>query len=198
MLKRVLAVVMMLALCSCGNTGPQEAESSSAVGQAETQQLTDVPTEEQTDLPTESPSEAPTEESTEDPNDEWDKLVLFDDYKLIYDVNDFKIYERGWGVSEGYLGVAVLVENNTPYNVLLTTKYASVDDFATDAKCSIVIPSGKKVNDDIYFTPKNLEKAMVNAIDAKKVEFVFYLGDNDQYKHLKEFDSDPVVIELEE
>lgn len=198
MLKRVFAICLMLTLCSCGQqaveSSSSEAESSAVVTEIETEQLTDAPTEEPTEPSTETPTETPTEE----PTDEWDKLVLFDDYKLIYDVNDFKIYERGWGVSEGYLGVAVLVENNTPYNVILTTKYASVDDFATDAKCNIVIPSGKKINDDIYFTPKNLEKAMVNAIDAKKVEFVFYLGDSDQYKHLKEFDSDPVVIELEE
>lgn len=185
------AIIAPLTLCSCGNTNTQTVESSSVVAEAVTQNLTDAPTEE----PTEEITEPPQEETTDDV---WEKKVLFDEPLLIYDVNDLKIYQRGMGIAEDDLEIAILVENNTPYNVLLVTKYSSVDDFAADDICRITIPSGKKINDVIGFTAQSLERTFIKANEVSKVEFVFNVYDNDEVKHLEEFDSDPVIIEIKE
>lgn len=185
------AIIAPLTLCSCGNTNTQTVESSSVVAEAVTQNPTDAPTEE----PTEEITEPPQEETTDDV---WEKKVLYDEPLLIYDVNDLKIYQRGMGIAEGDLEIAILVENNTPYNVLLSTKYSSVDDFAADDICHITIPSGKKINDVIGFTSQSLERTFIKANEVSKVEFVFNVYDNDEVKHLEEFDSDPVIIEIKE
>lgn len=185
------AIIAPLTLCSCGNTNTQTVESSSVVAEAVTQNPTDAPTEE----PTEEITEPPQEETTDDV---WEKKVLYDEPLLIYDVNDLKIYQRGMGIAEGDLEIAILVENNTPYNVLLVTKYSSVDDFAADDICHITIPSGKKINDVIGFTSQSLERTFIKANEVSKAEFVFYVYDNDEVKHLEEFDSDPVIIEIKE
>lgn len=185
------AIIAPLTLCSCGNTNTQTVESSSVVAEAVTQNPTDAPTDE----PTEEITEPPQEETTDDV---WEKKVLYDEPLLIYDVNDLKIYQRGMGIAEGDLEIAILVENNTPYNVLLSTKYSSVDDFAADDICHITIPSGKKINDVIGFTAQSLERTFIKANEVSKVEFVFNVYDNDEVKHLDEFDSDPVIIEIKE
>ena len=185
------SIIAPLTLCSCGNTNTQTVESSSVVAEAVTQNPTDAPTEE----PTEEITEPPQEETTDDV---WEKKALFDEPLLIYDVNDLKIYQRGMGIAEGDLEIAILVENNTPYNVLLVTKYSSVDDFAADDICRITIPSGKKINDVIGFTAQSLERTFIKANEVSKVEFVFNVYDNDEVKHLEEFDSDPVIIEIKE
>ena len=185
------AIIAPLTLCSCGTTNTQTVESTSVVAEAVTQNPTDAPTEE----PTEEITEPPQEETTDDV---WEKKVLFDEPLLIYDVNDLKIYQRGMGIAEGDLEIAILVENNTPYNVLLVTKYSSVDDFAADDICHITISSGKKINDVIGFTAQSLERTFIKANEVSKVEFVFNVYDNDEVKHLEEFDSDPVIIEIKE
>ena len=202
-MKRIIAVISLLSLCSCGNVSTQTVESSSVVAETVTQELTDTPTEVLTEEPTESQTEQPTERITEPPQEEttddvWEKKVLFDEPLLIYDVNDLKIYQRGMGIAEGDLEIAILVENNTPYNVLLVTKYSSVDDFAADDICHITIPSGKKINDVIGFTAQSLERTFIKANEVSKAEFVFYVYDKDEVKHLEEFDSDPVIIEIKE
>lgn len=185
------AIIAPLTLCSCGTTNTQTVESSSVVAEAVTQNPTDAPTE----APTEEITEPPQEETTDDV---WEKKVLYDEPLLIYDINDLKIYQRGMGIAEGDLEIAILVENNTPYNVLLSTKYSSVDDFAADDICHITIPSGKKINDVIGFTAQSLERTFIKANEVSKVEFVFNVYDNDEVKHLEEFDSDPVIIEIKE
>ena len=185
------AIIAPLTLCSCGNTSAQTVESSSVVAETVTQNPTDAPTEE----PTEEITEPPQEETTDDV---WEKKVLYDEPLLIYDVNDLKIYQRGMGIAEGDLEIAILVENNTPYNVLLSTKYSSVDDFAADDICHITIPSGKKINDVIGFTAQSLERTFIKANEVSKAKFVFKVYDNDEVKHLEEFDSDPVIIEIKE
>lgn len=204
-MKKALFFVVLasLTLCSCGNAEPQKFESSSVAAEIVTQKLTDVPTEAPNEELTEPQTEAPTEGITEPPQEEttddvWEKKVLFDEPLLIYDVNDLKIYQRGMGIAEGDLEIAILVENNTPYNVLLVTKYSSVDDFAADDICRITIPSGKKINDVIGFTAQSLERTFIKANEVSKVEFVFNVYDNDEVKHLEEFDSDPVIIEIKE
>ncbi len=189
------AIIAPLTLCSCGTTNTQTVESSSVVAESVTQKPTDTPTEAPTEEPTEEITETPQEETTDDV---WEKKVLYDEPLLIYDVNDLKIYQRGMGIAEGDLEIAILVENNTPYNVLLATKYSSVDDFAADDICRITIPSGKKINDVIGFTAQSLERTFLKANEVSKAEFVFYVYDNDEFKHLDEFDSDPVIIEIKE
>lgn len=197
------AIIAPLTLCSCGNTNTQTVESSFVVAETVTQDLTDTPTEAPTAEPTNPQTKQPTEEITEPPQEEttddvWEKKVLYDEPLLIYDVNGLKIYQRGMGIAEGNLEIAILVENNTPYNVLLVTKYSSVDDFAADDICHITIPSGKKINDVIGFTAQSLERTFIKANEVSKVEFAFNVYDNDKVKHLEEFDSDPVIIEIKE
>ena len=194
----LLTALLLFSLCSCGNTATQTVESSNVVTEEATEMPAESPTEIVTEAQTDAPKETPNEPTAEDSSEEWDKQILFDEPVLIYDVNDLKIYQRGWGVARDSLVIAVLIENNTPYDIMLTTKYSSVNDFVVDDVFSPSIPSGKKLNDVIGFKPDDLEKAMVKAIDANKAEFVFYVYNDNKPEHYKEFDHDPVIIELKD
>lgn len=167
----VFAVFIGMALGS----GSKDSEKKEIVDNAET--------EEDTKEADDSETEAEPEEKTEEVTIEEQVLVDQDGIKI-----------TATGMTEDSIwgeGVSLLIENDTDKNVSIGCKALIVNNYMITDLFATTVSAGKKANEAMYFTSRQLEAAGISNVG--QIEMYFHIYDADSWDTL--FDPECVVIQ---
>lgn len=193
-MKRIIAVIALLSLCSCGTQTPEPTASvPQTTTEAETT-ATVTTTKETSGNTTITPIQKETET---DPWSEFD-YVCRDKYTEplnVYDDNNLAVKCQGWVVADDFLSVKFEIENKTDSDILIKTENTSINDYDIDIYLRDSITAGKKKMIYAEAKDEDVRSANMAGKDIKQAEFRFKAYNTD-YDSL--FETEIITIPIEQ
>lgn len=204
-MKRFIAIIALLSLCSCGSQ-PSESVSSQPETTTAAETTTAV-TEESTTL-TEEKTQEPIESETTTKSNKTEKEQAIEDflaqceYFKQYDYEEpLKVYEDDnlsvttdcWIVADNVFATRLIVENKTDKDIVLKSDNSSINEFDINLHIYEHISAGKKKIVFAESDPDEL-KQYLQGKDIKSVELRFKGVDENEYTTL--FETDVITIPI--
>lgn len=187
-MKRIIAVIALLSLCSCGTQTPEPTAS-------EPQTTTEAET-----TATVTAKNAITTIQYETETDPWSKFeyVCRDKYTEplnVYDDDNLAVICHGWVVADDFLSVKFEIENKTNSDILIKTENTSINDYDIDIFLRDSITAKKKKILYAEAKDEDVQSANMTGKDIKQAEFRFKAY-NAEYDFL--FETEIITIPIEQ
>lgn len=115
---------------------------------------------------------------------------------LIYNVNNIKVSYAGIRIDDdGDQRISLLIENNTSKDWEFVLMNVTVNDFVMDPVFRIVIPSGKKAYEDMFFLHSLLEQSKIQNINEVSFQ-LHYFDTINPVKAKEKYTTDYITIKL--
>ncbi len=193
-MKRIIAVIALLSLCSCGTQTP-EPTASAPQTTTEAETTATVTTMKET---SENTTITPIQKETEtDPWSEFD-YVCRDKYTEplnVYDDDNLAVICHGWVVADDFLSVKFEIENKTNSDILIKTENTSINDYDIDIYLRDSITAGKKKILYAEAKDEDVRSANMTGKDIKQAEFRFKAY-NTEYGPL--FETEIITLPIEQ
>lgn len=98
-------------------------------------------------------------------------------------------------LSEYGTEIRVLIENNSPKNILVNADYASMNDYMVDCELFCTVASGKRAFSTMTFSKSSIEEAGIDII--REIEFVLFINSADSLQILAMSDIIKLITFLE-
>lgn len=188
-MKRIIAVIALLSLCSCGTQTP---EPTTSVPQTTTEAETTA---------TVTAKNAITTIQNEPETDPWTEFdyVCRDKYTEphnVYDDDNLTVICQGWAVADDYLSVKFEIENKTSNNIIIKSTNTSINDYDIDIHLYDTITAGKKKILYAEAKDEDVRSANMTGKDIKQAEFHFKIADSATLKSL--FETETITIPIEQ
>lgn len=199
-MKKIIAILALLSLCSCGSQPPEsseiqsEPETTEHISLEENTTVLEVSTVETTDKST-------TISNDNSEEDMWAEFnyVSRDEYESpenVYSDNNLSINCCGWAVADDFLSVKFEIENKTADNLIIKSSHTSINGYDIDIRIYDTITAGKKKILYAEAKDKDIQSCSMTGKDINQAEFHFTGIDENSYSTL--FETDVINIPIEQ
>lgn len=203
-MKRIIAVIALLSLCSCGTQTPEptvstpqtttEADTTTATIEETTSSTTIITTEDNTAV---SLDKTPQEQAYDDylAQCEYFKEYDYDEPLKVYEDENISVTTDWWVVADYIFSTRLIIENKTENDIIIKSDNSSINDYDIDLNIYEHIAAGKKKVVFAENDPKDLKNCMAGK-DISSIELRIVGSDENSYSHL--FESDVITIPIEQ
>ena len=207
-MKKLIAVIALLSLCSCGTQTPEPTASApQAVTEADTTITTteEITTEADTTIAVteDDAGEDPEPEESEDESleefiSQFDYFCQsdFEEPKNLYEDDNVKVLHDWWVIADDVISVRLIVENKSNSDIVFKAENTSVNDYDIDIYTYEEISAGKKKIVYVENRPKELRACPFQSSEITNVDMRFSIRNADDYK--SEYKTDMISVAIEQ
>lgn len=192
-MKKIIAVIALLSLCSCGAQTP---EPTASAPQTTTEADTNVVSEDESE-------EDPVPEETEDESLE-EFISQFDYFcqsdleepKNLYEDDNITVLHDWWVVADDVVSVRLIVENKSNSDIVFEVEDTSINDYDVDIFTYEKISAGKKKVVYVENRPDELKACPFNGSEITNVDMRFSIRNAEDHK--TEYKTDMISIDIEQ